>query len=494
VITAQSATPGRAPAAAIAAILGALALLSVTVTTGRGTTTALILTVGVVVVSCLSRWVFSWPTLIGAVVLVLLFVPIRRYALPGSLPFELEPYRVVIAAVAVCWVASLLVDRSVHLRRTFMDGPMIATFFAAAVSIAANMQHIIERGVSDTSIKALTFLASFVLVFYIVVSLTTTMKQVHALLELLVAAAGVVALVGIVQRITGFNPFDHLERVIPFLVQTGSDLTSIRSGSYRASSSAQHPIALGAMLVMLLPPALYLYSKTRQRRWLLIGLVLLLGALASASRTAVTMLLACVVVYLVLRPRQTTRLWPALIPILAAVHFVVPGILGTFYHGFFPEQGLIAEQADASVGSSRVASLGPGLHVVGLHPLLGVGYGSRISTSEDAVPPAGVNSFIVDDQWLATAMETGIFGFLVWVWFFAVFIRRMGRSARRERGDYGWLYTALTASSFSFAVGMLTFDAFSFIQATFVLFLLIAVGCIATNIRQASERLGVTTS
>jgi hypothetical protein len=70
----------------------------------------------------------------------------------------------------------------------------------------------------------------------------------------------------------------------------------------------------------------------------------------------------------------------------------------------------------------------------------------------------------------------------------------MGRSARRERGDYGWLYTALTASSFSFAVGMLTFDAFSFIQATFVLFLLIAVGCIATNIRQASERLGVTTS
>jgi len=128
------------------------------------------------------------------------------------------------------------------------------------------------------------------------------------------------------------------------------------------------------------------------------------------------------------------------------------------------------------VGSSRVASLGPGLHVVGLHPLFGVGYGSRVSTGPVQ------NSFIVDDQWLGTAMETGVIGVAIWVWFFVRFTRKIGGAARRDHGDRGFLFTALTASVVSFAVGMLTFDAFSFIQVTFVLFFLVALGCVTYDL------------
>ena len=53
----------------------------------------------------------GWPKLIAALILVILFIPIRRYALPGNLPFEIEPYRVFVALIALVWAAALLVDR-----------------------------------------------------------------------------------------------------------------------------------------------------------------------------------------------------------------------------------------------------------------------------------------------------------------------------------------------------------------------------------------------
>ena len=45
-----------------------------------------------------------WPRLIAALVLIILFIPIRRYTLPGHLPFQLEPYRVFVALLVLGWV------------------------------------------------------------------------------------------------------------------------------------------------------------------------------------------------------------------------------------------------------------------------------------------------------------------------------------------------------------------------------------------------------
>jgi O-antigen ligase len=163
---------------------------------------------------------------------------------------------------------------------------------------------------------------------------------------------------------------------------------------------------------------------------------------------------------------------------LLLVHVAMPGVVGGFYKAFFPKGGLIAEQGGAPVGSSRVASLGPGLHQIGLRPLVGAGYGSRILQDQ-----ADANSFIVDDQWLSTGMDTGILGVGVWAWLFIRFLRPMYRAARRDRDADGWLYAGIAASVTAFAVGMLTFDAFSFIQTTFVLFFLLGLGSVALSLR-----------
>ena len=446
------------------------------IATGRGVTAAALATIGVVVLTTMARRLVAWQTLMTATVCVILFIPIRRYALPGGLPFQLEAYRVLIAIFAVCWLG-LAPDRPPG--PDPQDVPRRADagrVHRRRASIGWNGQRIAALNVTATSVKALTFLASFVIVFYMVASLIRTERQVDDLLRLLVAGGGVVALGGVIQRTTGLNPFNHVDQVLPFLRQTAGDESTVRNGAFRAVSSAQHPIALGAVLALLMPPGLYLARKTAHKRWIGITGLLLLGALASASRTAVTMLIAAVIVFLILRPRQVLRYWPALIPMLAVIHIVMPGLIGGMYKAFFPSQGLVAEQGGAPVGSSRVASLGPGLHVVGLHPLFGVGYGSRVSTGPVQ------NSFIVDDQWLGTAMETGVIGVAIWVWFFVRFTRKIGGAARRDQGDRGFLFTALTASVVSFAVGMLTFDAFSFIQVTFVLFFLVALGCVTYDL------------
>ena len=52
----------------------------------------------------------------------------------------------------------------------------------------------------------------------------------------------------------------------------------------RTTASAEHPIALGAMLVMLLPLAIYLFRRRGERIWLVAAATLTMGALATGSR------------------------------------------------------------------------------------------------------------------------------------------------------------------------------------------------------------------
>jgi hypothetical protein len=113
-------------------------------------------------------------------------------------------------------------------------------------------------------------------------------------------------------------------------------------------------------------------------------------------------------------------------------------------------------------------------------PLFGEGYGTRITGFQEAAR----NAPILDDQWLNTVLELGFVGLAAWIWLIVRALRRSFRAARGSghAGD-DWLFTALAASIASFAVGMLTFDAFSFTQVTFIFWILLALS--ATSLRLA---------
>jgi hypothetical protein len=469
------------------AIVGALAVFAVATTAGRSPAHFAPVVLLAVAAALAGERLVAWPTLLATTILVIMWIPIRRYELPGSLPFSLEPYRILVAVIAAGWIAMLLVDRRVGLRRSIVDAPLLLYVLIAAASVVVNASTLEDPRVNDSVWKSLTFLLSFVIVFYLLISVVRRYRDLDFLIQILVGGGAVVAFFGVLEARFGFNVFNHLDRVIPglHLVDDPDAASLSRGGHQRVLASSQHPIALSAMLVALLPLSVYLGQTSRQRRWWLATALLLLGALSTLSRTAVIMLLVIALVYLWLRPRAVKRLWPLVLPMLLAVHIVLPGTLGSFKDLFFPQGGLVAEQSEGRVGSSRGASFGPGMHIVGLHPVLGQGYATRLRGEAD---PTG---FIVDDQWLGTAMETGIAGFLAWIWIFVASIRRMGREAKRDYGDRGWLLAAITSSVAAFSFGMAYYDAFSFIQVTFVLYILLAFGSIAMKTeRGATSRAG----
>jgi hypothetical protein len=422
------------------------------------------------------RTLLRWHVLLASMLLVILFIPIKRYELPGNLPFDLEPYRLAVALVMGGWLVSLLVDPRVRARASGLDGPLWLIALSALGSALINGHRIDTLAVGGDVTKGLTFLLSYVLVFYLIVSVVRTLPHVRLLVKVLVGGGAVVAFFALVESQTGFNIFNRLADVAPFLVLK-EDLSGPRlqrGGSIRVFASGQGPIPLGASLVMLVPLALFLVrASSRKALWWGATLVLVLGALASGSRTSVVMLVVVGIVFLRLRPTHTRRaLAIMLLPGLIAIHLVLPGAIGTIKGSFFPQEGLIAQQSEnaGTRGSGRIADLGPAMEEFVASPLLGQGYGTRITGRERA------NAQILDNQWLKTLLETGALGAFAWLWLYVRFGRRLGPEARADDGERGWLLTALVASVTAFAVGQLFFDAFAFIQVTFIHYILLGIG------------------
>jgi hypothetical protein len=301
-------------------IFGTTAVLAGAVATGTGRTGVLFLSVCLIAVTfaAIARTaLIRWRTLVATLILIILFIPMRRYSLPGSLPFQLEPYRLFVFLVVIGWVASLLVDRRTRFRRTGFEGPVLLIVGGVVGSDIANPGRV--TALSSDVAKSLTFFISFVLVLYLISSVVRRLEDVDYLVKRLVFGGGVVAFFAIIEARTGFNVFNHLSRVVPILHGgeiSGPAFLRLGSAKLRVFGSAEHPIALSAALVMLIPLAGYLWHRYRQRRWALCVVVLATATASTVSRTGIVMLVVVAVVFVWLRPAQMRRLSPALLPAL----------------------------------------------------------------------------------------------------------------------------------------------------------------------------------
>jgi polysaccharide biosynthesis protein PslJ len=463
--------------AVITTILVSLVVLGEAVANGRAVGTAGAVVAAIALLSVFHAQLLSWRFLLGLTLVAILFVPIRRYSLPARLPFHLELYRIVAAIVIISWLLSLLVDRRVRFRRSGLEKPFLCYVAAIILSLCVNTSRV--NDVTSYTVKSLTFFLSFFVIFYVVVSVVRTAADIDRIVRVLVGGGAVVATLALFEATSHVNVFNHLSSVIPVLHYDPSLAEPIaRGGGLRVFGSAQHPIAMGAAFAVLLPLAVYLARTTRQQRWWLAGVLMLMALFATRSRTGIVMLIALILVYLVLRPRETKRWWPALIPLLLLIHFALPGTLGSFRDAFFPQGGLLAQEHRNNVGSGRLATLGPALSSEFTpNPVLGEGSFTRVTVPDAQV--AVPNAPILDDQWLGVLLETGLAGFLSLLWFFGRAIRRMGGAGRRDASARGWLLVGATASVTSYAVGMLTYDSFAFVQVTFLLFVVLAIGASA---------------
>jgi len=477
----------RGPIISAGVVLGSIIVLGLSVLSSAPLQIVAPVTLLAVVATTGYRRLLRWEALLSGLVLVVLFIPIRRYTLPGGLPFQLEPYRLLTMFVAAGWFASLLVDPRVRLRKTGFDLQLGLVALSMLLSDATNPGRIHELGVQTDVVKTLTFFASFFAIAYVVPSVLRRRSQIDKLVRVLVVGGAILAITALWEGQTHYNVFNNLGHWIPVLkldhlpYSLVSDQNA-RGGRVRVYGPAQSPIAYGALFAMLLPFSIYLVKRTGRKIWIAAMLVILLGALTTVSRTAVIMMLVMAIVYWRFRPQELKRLWPLLLPLVLAVHVALPGTIGSLKGAFFPKGGLVAQQSAGAgtYGSGRIADIGPGLHDAKQHLMLGQGFGTRL-TDRDA---GKVNAPILDDQWLGTLLETGILGVLAWPWLFGSFYRRMMRAARSDETARAWLLAGLGASILAFAVSLGTYDTFSFIQVTILAFFQIGFGAAVLAARE----------
>ena len=462
-----------------ALILALLLILATAVTRVQATVTLGGVTFGLILIVA-RRTLLAWPTLLGLILLIIVLIPVKRYTLGGGFPFQLEPYRVVIAGIGFAWLASLMVDPDTRFRRTGLELPVLLFVLAAVLSLVTNLGR--ASSLSGDVARNASSWVGFFLLMYLAAGAIKSRTQLDRILMVLVGSSTLVAATAILEARTGQNYFNGLERIIPILDFDPGNIVAPaeRGGEVRAYGSSQHAIPLGAMLVMMLPLAFYLFKRTARKEWLVAILILIMGALSTTSRTAIVMLIVIGLVFFWLKRDATIRLLPYVPVALVVIQVAMPGTLGTFRAIFFPKEGLIAEeQQGEGTGTGRVADIGPSLQEWGRQPFFGQGLGTRLTSQFDKLQ----NARILDDQWLSSLLEVGMLGVAALVWLIVRAIRRLKRFAKDDDSDYGWLLTAFASTIYAFAVGMLTYDAFSFIQVTFMLFLMLGLSAVALALR-----------
>jgi hypothetical protein len=452
---------------------------------------AVVAAVGFVLLIAARRWLFDPHAIYFVALGAVFFFPANRYELPVELPLDLEPYRIAVGLAFAVWAVALLIDPNAKVRGSFLDYALLFVFVSMIASIGGNPSRSMLFG--DGVTKAVIFFVVYLGIFFLTRSLFATREKLELLLRVIVGCGTVVAALAIVETVSGFNIFSQFG-VIPGVTYVqpvaGGDEVVVRAGAVRAQSSSEHPIALGAALVMLLPLALYVAS--RRRRWLFTPAVMLLGVLASVSRTPIVMLAVVTLVFLVARPRQTVQIAPYVAGIFLAVAMLVPSASTAAIRSFFPEGGLLAEQSnttdEGSITNGRLSDLGPALREWSNDWAVGEGFGTRRIDGREQQLADGRYSGVLDNQWLDYLLSTGLLGVIAWIWLFARTFRRL-RPISRSRSPDSLLAIGLTASFASFALGMYFFDVLAFAQVMFVFFLELAITAIMVGIRR-DEALG----
>jgi hypothetical protein len=180
---------------ATAVVLGSAAAVTGSVAIGHGAKVIAPAAILVVLFTVAHERLLAWRTLLGLIVLTILFIPIKRYTLPANLPFNLEIYRLLVGFVAVVWLISLLIDKRVTLRSTGLEAPLLWFVAAIVLSILANTSRV--RPLEGSVVKTVTFFISFVVVYLLVVTLVRSARDIDFLVQLLAGGGAVLGALAI---------------------------------------------------------------------------------------------------------------------------------------------------------------------------------------------------------------------------------------------------------------------------------------------------------
>ena len=436
----------------------------------------------------------AWAWALGFLVLVIWLIPIKSYRLPVALPFNLELYRLVIIVFLFAWMLMAVQGRT-QLLAGGLGVPLLLFGAGATLSLLVNHKAISRAGLETQSVKSLSYLLSFLIAFVLVYSTLQSLSDVELVLRAVVLGGVLVAIAGLIEERTRYNVFNHLHPFLPFLQQVHETGQKTRFGRLRVTASAQHPIALGAALVMTVPLSFYVARSAVGRNarlfWIGASLVLCGAALATESRTVLSMIVVMAIVGLYVRRKAVLHFWPVVPVLLVLVHFAAPRTLSGLYHALSPRGGIVAQQQlrAGNVGSGRLADIGPGLRMWEATPVFGQGPGTSPVRGAVVAQAAQGGQIIFDDQYLRELVEGGLIGFIALAWIVWGTVAKTARASRHVAGRTGDLLAAVAVACGGYAIGILTFDALSFVQVTLLFFVVAALGLRAAALAREGEPL-----
>ncbi|KRE25932.1 O-antigen ligase [Agromyces sp. Soil535] len=460
------------------AVLAAVSLAAVVLLPPLAASGAMLLLALLVI---LRRFVFTWTAMIIGLAAVIMFVPARRYAIPIPLPFQLEPYRLVLAIVIVALVVALILKPDVRWRPVAFGWPIGILLVTVLVSFVVNGMELANRGLTGTALGGIAQLLLMLSVFFCFRQLMRGERDVMLLLTFITWAGVVVSFFAVIERLSRVNVFLMLGDVLPLtLLREGGDVS--RAGVARAFGSAQHPIALAVALCLLIPLAIHLAryatwpSNPINRRLVYAGATVMLfgGVLSAISRTAVVVLGVMFLVTLIFHPRVAGVLFALAFPVVLLAAVVLPNVFESMVLSFLDIDSLVASQYTSAGmgGAGRLADLEPAFREVAQQPFFGSGFGSRIVIGDEA------NAFILDNQFLGTLLETGALGVLGLAVFLLVppiMLLRFAFAQAAERRHAALALTLAVAIS-GYIAAIFFYDAFGFFQTFFILCMMLAAG------------------
>jgi O-antigen ligase len=367
--------------------------------------------------------------------LFLAYMAVMLFGLHNPLDYR-NPVR---SALCALWLVALV--SYALMDRTLLSGAQLSSADRWLIQLA---------GVSGVILVAAEFLRS--------------LEDIHRVLRALIWAGAFCGIVTALQYWLkrDITPYMRLLPGFSLNQAVGAIAIASRSGVNRVVGTASDPIELGVVGGMLLPLAVYMVMHDVDRSWVKRWFPLMCIAVtvpASVSRAAiVSAVLALTVLIIALPPARRVSMIAAIPVAVAGVFLTSHRLLGTLKNYF------LAGSSDNSI-AHRTVNYSYVEQMVSQRPWFGQGAGTYIAGNFTNI----WFSKILDNQYLDTAIELGIVGLVILV-FFNVWPFLAALSARRRTTDDRLrdLCAALAGAALAAAVCSAFFDSLSFPMFVFV--------------------------
>ena len=392
-----------------------------------------------------SRVSITW--VLGIYVVLLTVIPARMVWKPlGALGM---PSAVFAAMAFFIWAIAVLMPEPLVVRTSVpVRSAIVGMWLATLASFAVMHRHVVPGLEVNSADRYLVFLLGWSAVAFLIAEVTSSADALRNLVSVTVWSAAFVAAVGVMQFYTGFDLTRYLIK-IPGLQANGDYVAVLSRASFRRpSGTATHPIEMACVVAMALPLSIHRglhFGGTMLRRW---GPVvpLALAVPVAVSRSALLGAIAGGAVYFIgLDGKTRLRGLGIAALMLPFVFMTSPGLLGTLKTLVF------GAPSDDSI-TTRTSDYAVVARLLRNSPIVGRGPDTFLASYR-----------ILDNEYLLTLVNLGIFGLICTLIFFATTIG-LGRGVRQRTSDAATrdLGQALAASGAVVLVSGMAFDSMTF--------------------------------